>query len=235
LPQQQLPTLTKAVAAGALTAQALTTDSQTELDTGKLQVIDNQVDQQTGTIRLTSDFPNDKRQLWPGQFVNVRLLVDTLKNVVVAPTEAIQRGPDGPYVYVVGNNRTVSLRQVKITRQDEKQAVIAEGVAAGDRIVTSGFGRLKDGATVSVGDGHVSPPAANGADAEAKQHSPAGKLKKASAQDEQAAETPDGAPLITGSNASESKPAGDAVDAMATDTRASGRRHHRQRENGASP
>ena len=102
LPQQQLPTLTKAIAAGKLTAQALSTDSQTELDAGTLKVIDNQVDQQTGTIRLKAEFPNDKRQLWPGQFVNVRLLVDTLKNVVVAPTEAIQRGPDGPYVYVVG-------------------------------------------------------------------------------------------------------------------------------------
>ena len=96
-----------------------------------LKVIDNQVDQQTGTIRLKAEFPNDKRQLWPGQFVNVRLLVDTLKNVVVAPTEAIQRGPDGPYVYVVGSDNTVVMRAITIARQDEKQAVIAKGVTAG--------------------------------------------------------------------------------------------------------
>ncbi len=131
LPQQQLPTLTKSIAAGKLTAQALSTDSQTELDAGMLKVIDNQVDQQTGTIRLKAEFPNDKRQLWPGQFVNVRLLVDTLKNVVVAPTEAIQRGPDGPYVYVVGSDNTVVMRAITIARQDEKQAVIAKGVTAG--------------------------------------------------------------------------------------------------------
>src|SRR4029079_10630702 len=82
LPQQQLPTLTKSLAAGTLTAQALSTDSQTELDTGTLKVIDNQVDQQTGTIRLKAEFPNDKRQLWPGQFANVRLLVEPMTNLL---------------------------------------------------------------------------------------------------------------------------------------------------------
>ncbi len=158
LPQQQLPTLTKSIAAGKLTAQALSTDSQTELDAGMLKVIDNQVDQQTGTIRLKAEFPNDKRQLWPGQFVNVRLLVDTLKNVVVAPTEAIQRGPDGAYVYVVGSDNTVVMRAITIARQDEKQAVIAKGVTAGEKLVTSGFGRLKDGATVTISGGHTATP-----------------------------------------------------------------------------
>ena len=107
LPQQDLPALTKAITNGKLSAQALSTDSQTELDSGTLEVIDNQVDQQTGTIRLKANFPNDKRQLWPGQFVNVRVLVDTLKHVVVAPTEAIQRGPDGTFVYVIGSDNTV--------------------------------------------------------------------------------------------------------------------------------
>lgn len=157
LPQQQLPTLTKSSSEGTLAAHALSTDSQTELDTGTLKVIDNQVDQQTGTIRLKAEFPNDKRQLWPGQFVNVRLLVDTLKGVIVAPTEAVQRGPDGTYVYVVGANNTAEMRQVKISRQDDKVAVIAEGLTAGEKVVTSGFGRLKDGATVSVTDGTAAP------------------------------------------------------------------------------
>jgi membrane fusion protein, multidrug efflux system len=157
LPQQELPTLTKAILGGALKAIALSTDGQSELDVGSLQVIDNQVDQQTGTIKLKAEFPNDKRQLWPGQFVNVRLLVDTLKNVVVAPTEAVQRGPEGTYVFVVNPDNTVSMKTVDISRQDEKYAVVAEGLSAGDKLVTSGFSRLKDGSEVAVGNETPSP------------------------------------------------------------------------------
>jgi multidrug efflux system membrane fusion protein len=179
LPQQQLPTLTKAVSEGPLTAVALSTDGQTELDTGTLQVIDNQVDQQTGTIKLKADFPNEKRQLWPGQFVNVRLQVDTLKNVVVVPTEAVQRGPDGTYVFVVDANNSVSMQQVAITRQDAKQAVIASGVKAGEKVVTSGFGRLKDGTTVSLSGARApAAPAGNG-DGSAVQQPEANKASQA--------------------------------------------------------
>lgn len=230
LPQQQLPILTKSLAAGALTAQALSTDSQTELDAGMLKVIDNQVDQQTGTIRLKAEFPNDKRQLWPGQFVNVRLLVDTLKNVVVAPTEAIQRGPDGPYVYVVGADNTVSMRPVTIARQDEKQAVIAAGLTAGEKLVTSGFGRLKDGATVSVSDGH-SPPSDGNAHAPARRPG-TGKSAEAQTRNRQASEAPATSPLVTGSNSDEGKP---FTDAKADDAKVGARHHPRLRENGASP
>ena len=82
------------------------------LDTGTLKVIDNQVDQTTGTIRLKADFPNEKLQLWPGQFVNVRLLLDTLEQVVVVPTSAVQRGPEGTFVYVVGADNKASVRPI---------------------------------------------------------------------------------------------------------------------------
>ena len=231
LPQQQLPTLTKSLAAGTLTAQALSTDSQTELDTGTLKVIDNQVDQQTGTIRLKAEFPNDQRQLWPGQFVNVRLLVDTLKNVVVAPTEAIQRGPDGPYVYVVGSGNTVWMRPVTITRQDEKQTVIAAGVTAGEKLVTSGFGRLKDGATVSVSDAHSPAPTDGDANAPARRQS-SGKSAEEQTRNQQASEPPASSPLVTGSNSPEGKPFEDAKE---DDAKAGGRHNRRHRENGASP
>jgi len=225
LPQQQLPTLTKSISEGTLTAYALTTDSQTELDTGTLKVIDNQVDQLTGTIRLKADFPNDKRQLWPGQFVNVRLLVDTLKGVIVAPAEAVQRGPDGTYVYVVGANNTAEMRPVKISRQTEKYAVIADGLSAGEKVVTSGFGRLKDGATVSFGDGNAAP-----ADKPAPPKKPSEGKKAASTGDAatvgmQAAQvTAPAAPnaaLVTGS--------------MGEDRKTSGKHHHSHRDNGASP
>jgi membrane fusion protein, multidrug efflux system len=150
LPQQQLPVLSKALANAALTVDAFTTDSTTLLDTGKLQVVDNQVDPQTGTIRIKADFPNEKLQLWPGQFVNVRLLVDTLKDVVVVPASAVQRGPNGTFVFIVSTDETVALRQIKVRQQNEKDAVIADGVNAGDKVVTSGFGRLEDGAKVRV-------------------------------------------------------------------------------------
>ncbi len=226
LPQQHLPTLTKALAAGKLIAQALSTDSQSELDAGTLQVIDNQVDQTTGTIRLKADFPNDKRQLWPGQFVNVRLLVDTLKGVVVAPAEAIQRGPNGPYVYVVASDDTVSMRQVTITRQDEKHAVIADGLTAGEKVVTSGFGRLKDGATVSVSDGRPPPPAVGDASPVGGK-TDAGKSAEAQGQSQQALQTPTDPPLVTGSNPEDAKPSDGAKPA--------GKHHHRHQESGASP
>ncbi|MBN9247942.1 MAG: efflux RND transporter periplasmic adaptor subunit, partial [Hyphomicrobium sp.] len=233
LPQQQLPTLTKSISEGVLTAYALTTDSQSELDTGTLKVIDNQVDQQTGTIRLKADFPNDKRQLWPGQFVNVRLLVDTLKGVIVAPPEAVQRGPDGTYVYVVGADNTAEMRQVKISRQTDKYAVIADGLAAGEKVVTSGFGRLKDGATVSVSDGNApqpSPPALSKKSADGKDRKKAASASdtttvgvqaaQAMAQPAAPAAAPDTA-LVTGSTNEGGKP--------------SGKHHHSHRDNGASP
>lgn len=222
LPQQQLPTLTKATDNGVLAAHALSTDNQTELDVGTLKVIDNQVDQQTGTIKLKADFPNEKRQLWPGQFVNVRLLVDTLKGVIVAPTEAVQRGPDGTYVYVVGADNTAQMRQVKISRQDDKYAVIAEGLTAGEKVVTSGFGRLKDGSTVTVSDGNAAPAGDKPQGKKAldgKKAAEADNNNAGGAQASQAAPEAEAA-LVTGSTTEDAKDPG---------------KHHHHRDNGASP
>lgn len=151
LPQQNLPVLSKALANAALKVEAYSTDSRSLLDTGTLQVVDNQVDPQTGTIRIKADFPNDTLQLWPGQFVNVRLLVETLSGATVAPTASVQRGPNGPFVYVIGTDKTVAMRPVKVSQQTEKDAVITEGLAAGEKLVVSGFGRLEDGGKVRVG------------------------------------------------------------------------------------
>ena len=163
LPQQRLPEINKARAQGELAVEALETDSDDVLDKGTLQVIDNQVDQSTGTIRLKADFPNTELQLWPGQFVNVRLLLKTLDKVVVVPTAAVQRGPDNTYVYVIGSDNKVSVRPVTIAQQDEKEAVISDGLADKDRIVTAGFARLKQGAEVKVSvPGEDKPSAAAG-------------------------------------------------------------------------
>ncbi len=84
-------------------------------------MVDNQVDQTTGTVKLKAEFPNAKLQLWPGQFVNIRLLVDTLKQVVVIPTGAVQRGPNGTFVYVVKDDDTVTVRPITVQKQDETQ------------------------------------------------------------------------------------------------------------------
>ncbi len=150
LPQQQLAQVNKALGEGALAVEALDADGKTPLDRGTLQVVDNQVDQTTGTVRMKAEFPNASQQLWPGQFVNVRLHIDTLKQVVVVPTPAVQRGPNGTFTYVVDDEDRVSLRPVAVTYQDETQAVIGKGISSADRVVTTGFGRLKDGARVTV-------------------------------------------------------------------------------------
>jgi multidrug efflux system membrane fusion protein len=113
-------------------------------------VIDNQVDPTTGAVRLRGEFPNATLQLWPGQFVNVRLLIDTLRQVVVVPTSAVQRGPVGTFVFVIGEDSTVSIRRVTILRQDDVRAVVADGLSAGDRLVTSGFARIADKSPVEV-------------------------------------------------------------------------------------
>jgi multidrug efflux system membrane fusion protein len=150
LPQQNLPDLTKGMAEGPLPVDAFGPDSKTPLDRGKVVVIDNQVDQTTGTVKVKGEFPNSNLQLWPGQFVNVRVLIDTLRNVVVVPTAAIQRGPNGTFVYVVKDDDTVTVRRVTITQQDDVQAVVGRGLTAGERVVTTGFARLTEGTEVVV-------------------------------------------------------------------------------------
>ena len=142
-----MPQIAKAMAAGAVTADAMDGDNKISLDKGIVTVVDNQVDQTTGTIKMKAEFPNSALQLWPGQFVNVRILANTLQQVVVIPTPAIQRGPNGAYVFVAADNR-VAQRPVTVGQQNDTQSVALSGVAAGDKVVTTGFGRLQDGARI---------------------------------------------------------------------------------------
>lgn len=150
LPQQQLRAVSAAVARGPVEVDALDADGTTVIDKGVIEVIDNVVDQSTGTIKVKARFPNDRLQLWPGQFVNVKVYVDMLRRVVVAPTAAIQRGPNGAYVFVVNDDDTVKLTNVTVGQQDEMVAVITAGVAPPARLVTTGFARLTDNAAVRV-------------------------------------------------------------------------------------
>jgi multidrug efflux system membrane fusion protein len=151
LPQQRLAEVNRAFARGALSVEALGDDNRTAIDHGTLTVIDNQVDQTTGTVKLKAEFPNAELQIWPGQFVNVKLLIDTLPQVIVVPTAAVQRGPNGTFTYIVEGGDTAAVRPVTVAQQDDVQAVIASGVEAGERVITTGFAQLTDGAKITIG------------------------------------------------------------------------------------
>jgi multidrug efflux system membrane fusion protein len=159
LPQQQIFRVNAAAAKGTLAVDVFGNDGVTVIDTGTLAGIDNQVDPTTGTLKLKAEFPNTKFQLWPGQFVNVRLKVDTLSQAVVVPTSAVQRGPAGTFSYVIGDGDIVTAKPVVVTQQNETDAVVASGLAPSDRVVTTGFANLSDGAKVIVGKDEQTPTA----------------------------------------------------------------------------
>jgi multidrug efflux system membrane fusion protein len=159
LPQQQIMRVNAASAKGALAVDVFGNDGVTVIDSGKLAGIDNQVDSTTGTLKLKAEFPNGGFQLWPGQFVNVRLKVETISQALVVPTSAVQRGPVGTFSYVIGDGDIVAAKPVTVTQQNETQAVIASGLSANDRVVTTGFANLSDGAKVIVGKDDQTPSA----------------------------------------------------------------------------
>jgi membrane fusion protein, multidrug efflux system len=159
LPQQQIVRVNAASAKGGLTVDVFGNDGITVIDTGTLKGIDNQVDPTTGTLKLKAEFPNAGFQLWPGQFVNVRLKVDTLAQAIVVPTSAVQRGPAGTFSYVIGEGDIVTAKPVVVTQQNETDAVIASGLSPTDRVVTTGFANLSDGAKVIIGKDEQTPAA----------------------------------------------------------------------------
>jgi multidrug efflux system membrane fusion protein len=157
LPQQQIVRANAAVARGPLQVDVFGNDGVTVVDTGTLTGIDNQVDITTGTVKIKAEFPNAKFQLWPGQFVNVRLKVETLPQAMVVPTSAVQRGPAGTFSYVIGEGDVVKAVPVTVTQQNETDAVIAKGLSPTDRVVTTGFANLADGSKVSVSANNAEP------------------------------------------------------------------------------
>lgn len=150
VPQQDLARVNAANASGPLAVDALGDDGKTVVAMGKLIVVDNQVDTTTGTVRLRAEFPNENLRLWPGAFVNARLLVETKKDVITVPSAAVQRGPGGTYAYIVGEDRKVKMQAITVSMQDDQTAVVDKGLSAGESVVTTGFARLEDGALVRV-------------------------------------------------------------------------------------
>jgi len=151
LPEQTLPEIQKENAAGEITVLAVGRDNHTLLATGKLAVIDNQIDPTTGTIRLKATFPNEDLRLWPGQFVNARLLLTTRKGGLVVPAAVVQRGPDGPYAFVIKPDQTVAVQPVKVAQIENGEALIDEGLQSGQAVVVDGQYRLQPGSKVKPG------------------------------------------------------------------------------------
>ena len=159
LPADDLPAFTKASTAGPLTVLALSRDLKTELDQGTVAVLDNQIVQATGTIRLKATFPNTKGTLWPGQFVNARLLIETKHNVLTIPSPAVQRGPNGLYAYVVKSDSTVEQRPLTLDQLDGGQAIITDGLKPDEQVVIAGQYRLQAGALVRASKSDVATAA----------------------------------------------------------------------------
>ncbi len=174
LPQQYLSQVNDAFAKGPLKVDAQRSDTDAVIDSGTLTVVDNQVDASTGTVKLKADFPNANLQLWPGQFANVRLLIDTLKQVVTIPTGAVQRGPTGTFVYIIKDDNSATIRPIVVQKQDETQTVVKSGVAAQERVVTTGFARLTDGSKVTIGSADDTPAPAAPAGQRQRGQRPAG-------------------------------------------------------------
>lgn len=149
LPEDQLQQVAAQMRKGTLTVDAYSRDDLTKLGTGTLLTIDNQIDQTTGTARLKAIFDNPENTLWPNQFVNVHLLLEKRNNSITMPAAALQRGPNGNFVYGVDSNNTVQMKPVQIALTQGNTVVVASGVQPGDRVVTDGQEKLQVGMKVS--------------------------------------------------------------------------------------
>ncbi len=148
LPEEDLAAVNGALSAGPVSVTTLSRDGGSELDRGTLTLIDNEIDQTTGTARLKATFGNAHNTLWPGQYVNARVLVRTLHDALTLPTTAVQLGPNGPFTYVVKPDSTVEVRQLKIGEESGGLTVVNTGLALNERVVTSNQYRLQAGVHV---------------------------------------------------------------------------------------
>jgi multidrug efflux system membrane fusion protein len=160
LPQDNLPAIMQAMSKHSLDAVVYASDNKTELDRGVLLTPDNTIDITTGSIRLKASFTNDHRALWPGQFVNVRLLLGTDTNVVAVAATAVQHGPNGLYVYEVGQNNTIAVQPIRVARQADDMYVVASGLDDGTTVVATGQSRLQAGSHVTVRESEGAPAVA---------------------------------------------------------------------------
>lgn len=157
LPQDNLGPVREAMLKGSVDVLAFDQDNTKQLAQGRLLLIDNQIDQSTSTIRLKAEFPNQDERLWPGEFVHIHILITTRKDAVTIPPVAVQRGPDGLYVWVIKPDETVEQRAISAQTVDDKTTIVAKGLAAGERIVVDGQSRLDQGVHVSIRPASAAP------------------------------------------------------------------------------
>jgi membrane fusion protein, multidrug efflux system len=150
VPQENQHKVREKQAREPLVVQAIGEDGRTLLSTGQLTLIDNQIDQTTGTLKLKASFANDDERLWPGLFVNVRLIVNTRRGVSTVPAQTVQDGPAGPYAYVIKDDNTVERRPVEVAAVQDGVAVISKGLTPGEKIVVEGQYRLTNGSRVRL-------------------------------------------------------------------------------------
>ena len=159
LPETTLSQIQQELAKGKVKVFAYSQDDKTRLDEGELLLIDNQIVQTTGTIRLRATFPNEKHLLWPGELVNVRLLLRTQPGGLTVAAGAVQQGPNGPYIYVIADDQSVQLRPVTLGQISEGQALIESGLKPDETVVVDGQSRLEPGAYVKVLTGRAAEQA----------------------------------------------------------------------------
>jgi membrane fusion protein, multidrug efflux system len=163
LPQDDLSQVLAKVRSGAaLVVDAFDRDDRQQIAEGKLLGIDNQIDPNTGTYKLKAVFENDDESLFPNQFVNVRLQLDALRGVTLLPSAALQRGQEGTFVYVVGEDQTAKVRTVEVALTEGSDAAVKSGVAPGENVVVDGQDKLRDGSKVDLG-GHGEGEGSSGA------------------------------------------------------------------------
>ena len=149
-PEEQLPQIKDAIAAGPPKTIAYSTDGKRVLSEGTLTLINNQVDTTSGTIRLKAVFENKDHALWPGQSVSTRLLVSTLKDAVVVPDDAVKHGTDGLYAYAVNQDNKAELRKIKVGKSIDGQTVIEDGLTPGEHVIVAGQYRVQPGSVVTT-------------------------------------------------------------------------------------
>jgi membrane fusion protein, multidrug efflux system len=160
LPETELAQIQVQLAKGPLTVEAYNQDDTIKLDEGKLDFIDNEILQTTGSVRFRADFPNPAHRLWPGELINVRLLIDTRHNGLTVSAPAVQQGPQGAYVYVIGSDSKVEARPVKVAEVSGGQALIDSGLTANEKVVVDGQYKLQPGARVTILTGQAAEQAA---------------------------------------------------------------------------
>ncbi|MDT7951223.1 MAG: efflux RND transporter periplasmic adaptor subunit [Acetobacteraceae bacterium] len=155
LPQQDLPQVARSMQNGmpevlAVRAGATDIEDASVIDRGKLAVLDNQVDPATGTIKLKATFPNTGLKLWPGGFVDIRMLATIDQQAITVPTAAVQRGPQGPYVFVIKKDDVAERRAIKVGHEDDQTSIVLSGLEAGEQVVVDGAQRVTDGGKVAI-------------------------------------------------------------------------------------